>query len=253
MDRQSAIERLPQTYATALVLRDRGFDDAAIAAALSLELEAIPVLLGVAEEKLAALTDENERGRRRVKPVDRSEVDDEASTDDPRDARRGVDRDPGSAGKQQGDLLPLARHLVRPGLPADRRALEPEAPPGYNQGYADQLFKLARDRYPQLREVKLGCGGETTTTFRFGGICVYEQGSQLADAAAFLEEHGEEVAFVTIDIGGNDVIGGGRRPRDRGEPPGDPGHASRRGRARRPDRRDELLPPVPPADLVRDA
>ena len=88
----------------------------------------------------------------------------------------------------------------------------PSGHPGYNQGYADQLFKLMRDRYAQLREVKLGCGGETTTTFRVGGICFYDQGSQLAAAAAFLEEHGAEVAFVTIDIGGNDVIsddGGG--------------------------------------------
>ncbi len=51
-----------------------------------------------------------------------------------------------------------------------------ESPPGYNQGYADQLFKLTRDRYEQLREVKLGCGGETTTTLRFGGLCAYEQG-----------------------------------------------------------------------------
>jgi lysophospholipase L1-like esterase len=88
----------------------------------------------------------------------------------------------------------------------------PGASPGYNQGYTDQLFKLERERYPQLREVKLGCGGETTTTFRFGGICSYEHGSQLAEAAAFLAEHGAEVAFVTIDIGGNDVIsdeGGG--------------------------------------------
>ena len=60
MDRQSAIERLPQTHASALVLRDRGFDDAAIAAALSLELEAVPGLLRVAEEKLAALTHHDE-------------------------------------------------------------------------------------------------------------------------------------------------------------------------------------------------
>ena len=59
------------------------------------------------------------------------------------------------------------------------------APPGYNQGYADQLFKLTRDSYKQLREVKLGCGGETTTTLRFGGgFCGYEEGSQLAQAAA---------------------------------------------------------------------
>ena len=55
MDRQHAIERLPQAYASALLLRDRGFDDAAIAVALALELEAVPVFLGVAEEKLAAL------------------------------------------------------------------------------------------------------------------------------------------------------------------------------------------------------
>jgi lysophospholipase L1-like esterase len=83
------------------------------------------------------------------------------------------------------------------------------APPGYNQGYADELFKLTRASHEQLREVKLGCGGETTTTFRVGGICAYGKGSQLAEAAAFLHEHGEEVAFVTIDIGGNDLLSGG--------------------------------------------
>jgi lysophospholipase L1-like esterase len=83
------------------------------------------------------------------------------------------------------------------------------APPGYNQGYTDQLFKLTRDRYPQLQEVKLGCGGATTTTLRFGGgFCSYVEGSQLAAAVAFLQEHAGEIAFVTIDIGGNDFIGG---------------------------------------------
>jgi lysophospholipase L1-like esterase len=82
----------------------------------------------------------------------------------------------------------------------------PESPPGYNQGYADQLFKLARDGNEQLREVKLGCGGETTTTLRFGGICAYEEGSQLAEAVAFLQENAGQIAFVTIDIGANDVF-----------------------------------------------
>ena len=88
----------------------------------------------------------------------------------------------------------------------------PESPPGYNQGYADQLFKLVRDRYTQLREVKLGCGGESTVTFRTGGICSYDHGSQLADAVAFLEEHRGEVAFVTIDLGANDLLSGGGVP-----------------------------------------
>lgn len=88
----------------------------------------------------------------------------------------------------------------------------PESPPGYNHGYADQLFKLTRGRYTQLREVKLGCGGETTTTLRFGGICSYAEGSQLAAAVAFLQQHAGNVPFITIDIGANDVLqpnGGG--------------------------------------------
>ena len=87
--------------------------------------------------------------------------------------------------------------------------LSPESPPGYNHGYADELFKLVRHRYTQLREVKLGCGGESTVTFRTGGICTYDHGSQLAEAVAFLQEHTGEVAFVTIDLGANDVLSGG--------------------------------------------
>jgi lysophospholipase L1-like esterase len=87
--------------------------------------------------------------------------------------------------------------------------------PGYNQGYADQLLKLVRDRYEQLRLVKLGCGGETTTTMIVGSPWCgadFPAGSQLAEATAFLQSHRGEVAFVTIDIGGNDVVapdGGG--------------------------------------------
>jgi lysophospholipase L1-like esterase len=92
----------------------------------------------------------------------------------------------------------------------------PPAPlgfPGYNQGYADQLLKLVRDRYEHLRLVKLGCGGETTTTMIIGAPwCGFPAGSQLAEATAFLRAYRGEVAFVTLDIGGNDVLqpdGGG--------------------------------------------
>jgi lysophospholipase L1-like esterase len=88
--------------------------------------------------------------------------------------------------------------------------------PGYNHGYADQLLKLVHDRYEQLRLVKLGCGGETTTTMIVGspwcGSWAFPGGSQLAEAKTFLRAHRGEVAFVTINIGGNDVIapdGGG--------------------------------------------
>ena len=101
----------------------------------------------------------------------------------------------------------LAQGLQPIGGPASRRAS-----PGYNQGYADQLFKLVRDDHTQLREVKLGCGGESTVTFRFGGLCAYEHGSQLDEAVAFLQEHAGEVAFVTVDLGANDILSGGGVP-----------------------------------------
>ncbi len=73
-----------------------------------------------------------------------------------------------------------------------------------DEGYADQLYAIARTWYPNLRLVKLGCPGETTATFVDGGICAYENGSQLDEALAFLHAHGRFVAFVTIDIGFND-------------------------------------------------
>ncbi len=84
------------------------------------------------------------------------------------------------------------------------------------QGYQpDQLFKLVRDRYQHLALVKLGCGGETTTTMIVGSPWCgsgFAAGSQLAEAKAFLQAHRAEVAFVTLDIGGNDLTspdGGG--------------------------------------------
>jgi lysophospholipase L1-like esterase len=87
--------------------------------------------------------------------------------------------------------------------------------PGYNQGYADQLLKLVREPNEQLRLVKLGCGGETTTTMIVGSPWCgsgFPTGSQLGEATAFLRAHRGDVAFVTLDIGGNDVLqpdGGG--------------------------------------------
>src|SRR5215218_6041140 len=57
--------------------------------------------------------------------------------------------------------------------------------PGYNQGYADQLLKLVRDRYEHLRLVKLACGGETTATMIIGSPWCgagFAAESQLAEA-----------------------------------------------------------------------
>jgi lysophospholipase L1-like esterase len=72
-------------------------------------------------------------------------------------------------------------------------------------GYADQLFEALRTTTPGLKLHKLGCPGETSITMVFGGICAYEQGSQLAQAVTFLQAHSGSIALITIDVGANDV------------------------------------------------
>jgi lysophospholipase L1-like esterase len=72
-------------------------------------------------------------------------------------------------------------------------------------GYASQLHAALAEESPKLRLVRLGCWGETTVTMIDGGICDYEQGSQLAQAVKFLEDHQGSVALVTIDMGANDI------------------------------------------------
>ena len=57
MNREQAIEQLPETHAAAVGLRGRGFDDDAIATALSLPPEAVPELLRIADQKLATVVE----------------------------------------------------------------------------------------------------------------------------------------------------------------------------------------------------
>jgi lysophospholipase L1-like esterase len=69
------------------------------------------------------------------------------------------------------------------------------------------LFKLASDGGGEhLRLVKLGCGGESTATMITDSRCPYGTGSQLGDAVEFLDQHPGEIAFITIDIGANDIF-----------------------------------------------
>lgn len=84
--------------------------------------------------------------------------------------------------------------------------LSPEQPLS-NQGYADQLLALKKAGGANLVLKKLGCPGETTTQMiRGGGRCPYTRGSQLNEAVAYLKKYGKRVAFVTIDIGANDIL-----------------------------------------------
>ena len=88
-------------------------------------------------------------------------------------------------------------------------------------GYTRQLFAMKRRSIPGLRLYSLGCGGEDTASMLGTGpktFCQYtgdrrigyskrRKGSQIAAAEKFLRGHRGQVAFVTIDIGANDVDG----------------------------------------------
>ena len=58
----------------------------------------------------------------------------------------------------------------------------------------------------RLRHINLGCPGETSETFIYGGICEYPNGSQLDEAIAFLKSKGKYTALITIDLGANDIL-----------------------------------------------
>jgi lysophospholipase L1-like esterase len=78
-----------------------------------------------------------------------------------------------------------------------------------SQGYADDLHVLFRTFLPDLQLVKLGCSGETTSSMIDGlqSPCSYPAGSQLRQAVAFLQSHPNRVALITIDIGGDNLLG----------------------------------------------
>jgi len=90
----------------------------------------------------------------------------------------------------------------------------------FQHGYAEQLYATLHVESSGLKLVKLGCGGESTTSMVYGSqdpavaaSCGppsfytrnYPHKTQLAEAVAFLNSHRERVSLVTIDIGANDL------------------------------------------------
>lgn len=73
------------------------------------------------------------------------------------------------------------------------------------QGYANDLYAAEKHRIKGLKLKQLGCLGETTTTMIDGGICHYAAGDQLGQAIKFIHKH--RIAFITLDIGANDIDG----------------------------------------------
>ncbi len=76
-------------------------------------------------------------------------------------------------------------------------------------GYVDVLARrIRKDVIPDLAVRSVGCPGETSRSLITGerSPCRYTAGSQLDAAVNFLTAHAGQVAFITIDIGVNDLL-----------------------------------------------
>lgn len=75
------------------------------------------------------------------------------------------------------------------------------------EGYADQLVARMRARGEKAKLENLACYYETTATMiAGGGLCAYDDGSQLADAERFLRRSGEKVRAIVLSLGANDML-----------------------------------------------
>jgi lysophospholipase L1-like esterase len=79
---------------------------------------------------------------------------------------------------------------------------------GETTGYVGRVLRNERYRIPGLGLKNVGCPGETSRSMITGegSLCDYAAGSQLDAAVAFLEAHQGQVAFVTLDVGANDLL-----------------------------------------------
>jgi lysophospholipase L1-like esterase len=77
-----------------------------------------------------------------------------------------------------------------------------------DKGYVDVLWRRIEEQIPGLTLRNLGCPGETSRSMITGkhSLCHYVAGSQLDAAVAFLEAHPGQVAFITLEVGANDLV-----------------------------------------------
>ena len=84
--------------------------------------------------------------------------------------------------------------------------------PVTDDGYTDALLEKLEGRLDLGVHEKLGCPGETSTTFLAGGcpgeaaIGGYTTGNQLDDALAAIVAAGPDLKLITITIGANDAL-----------------------------------------------
>jgi lysophospholipase L1-like esterase len=80
-----------------------------------------------------------------------------------------------------------------------------------SKGYANDIYAVEKKHINGLKLEELGCLGETTSSMIEGAKstpaspCKYSAGNQLAQAEQFIKSH--KIAFVTLDIGANDIDG----------------------------------------------
>ncbi|MGZ8652929.1 MAG: SGNH/GDSL hydrolase family protein [Actinomycetota bacterium] len=76
------------------------------------------------------------------------------------------------------------------------------------KGYVDVLWRRMAERISGLTLRNVGCSHETSRSMINGkhSRCRYAAGSQLDAAVAFLQAHPGQVAFITVEVGANDLI-----------------------------------------------
>jgi len=79
---------------------------------------------------------------------------------------------------------------------------------GETTGYVGRVWRSFRQDIPGLSLRNVACPGETSRSLITGwhSPCHYAAGSQLDAAVAFLEAHPGAVAFITINVGSNDLV-----------------------------------------------
>ena len=106
------------------------------------------------------------------------------------------------------DLSVALHGAASPSVPRYYLALGDSVPvfPDPTTSYAADLTAFYRQQIPDLSLVNIACSSETTNTLLHGGICSYAAGAQINAAEAFLAQHAGQIALITIDIGGNDIL-----------------------------------------------
>jgi lysophospholipase L1-like esterase len=126
-------------------------------------------------------------------------------------AATGAAKSPAKPGPTPRYYVALGDSLSQ-GMQPDAKGLTVDT----DDGYVDDIGARALKRIPTLQVIKLGCGGDTTTSLLTGKgndaaakalHCDRQGGSQLAAAVSFLKSHhaAGEVPLITIDIGANDL------------------------------------------------